>query len=618
MNRFGRPTAESRNDCCGHATDTTFTPLTNSPSHELQQPRAWLLGGMAVVLLRGLPNLRYPLGVDQAIYGMLGQGLLHGRLPYRDLWDIKPPGIYYIYALIVKIFGPVMWSVGVVDLLWLLAISLCIFYFARPYLGAPAAALAMVFNAVRHCGIGYNDAAQAETFLILCVFAVWFLMREDDHSPALLSRDSGASSLRRRMQGWPIRVSRCFAAGLILGAAVWLKYNAIVFFPFVLLMPFVDFRDLDRGLSRIRMAISWKDLLVRLSFVAGGFVLAVVAVLVHFWASGAWLAMKQVHLEVLPRYGAAAFQWRFDYVIHALRLTQYSLGLWTEIVVTLSLIIAWWRRELASLSRVLLLALAGYLCVATQGRFHIYHFETCHPLFSIFWGYICVKAWEGGQYVRRIFAGRGWRLAGVLTWGVFVSLVFALLAEEGVRVVQQYRFLAEWWKDAELSYRNYYPQLQLEKLSDQLHIINFVKQNSNRQDTVYVWGMAPLINFLSQRRSPTRFFYNYPLISTWGLETWRQEVVRTLESDPPRYITVERNDANPVFTNNIMTSEQYLRLRQFPGLTNLLRDQYAPVMQYTDFEIYVLTKNPLHEAEEAATKRLRSSNRVSQVNPQER
>jgi hypothetical protein len=79
--------------------------------------RAWFLGGLVVVFLRALPNLRFPIGRDQATYCVIGQGLLHGQLLYRDLWDNKPPGIFYIYALIVKIFGPVMWCVGVVDIL---------------------------------------------------------------------------------------------------------------------------------------------------------------------------------------------------------------------------------------------------------------------------------------------------------------------------------------------------------------------------------------------------------------------------------------------------------------------------------------------------------------------
>ena len=97
--------------------------------------RWWLWGALTLAFLRVLPALRFPIGRDEATYAVIGQGLLHGQHLYRDLWDNKPPGIFYIYAVIVKIFGPVMWSIGIVDILWMLAISICIFYFARRYLG---------------------------------------------------------------------------------------------------------------------------------------------------------------------------------------------------------------------------------------------------------------------------------------------------------------------------------------------------------------------------------------------------------------------------------------------------------------------------------------------------
>ena len=114
---------------------------------------------------------------------------------------------------------------------------------------------------------------------------------------------------------------------------------------------------------------------------------------------------------LLPRYGATGFHWGVYYLNRALRLTQANLGFWTEVIVPLSLIIAWKRRELSMLAPVVLMAFAGYLCVAIQGRFHIYHFETCHAFFSMFWGYLAVKIWEGFQYVRKLFGDHGWALA---------------------------------------------------------------------------------------------------------------------------------------------------------------------------------------------------------------
>src|SRR5437764_2898854 len=124
---------------------------------------------MLFVALRALPNISYPMHRDQATYCVVAQDLLRGAKLYRDVWDNKPPGVFWIYEVIVKLFGPVMWSVSVVDVLWLLAISYCIFRLAERYLGRPPAAIAVLVNAGWHCRAGYRNAGQGDTFLILFV-----------------------------------------------------------------------------------------------------------------------------------------------------------------------------------------------------------------------------------------------------------------------------------------------------------------------------------------------------------------------------------------------------------------------------------------------------------------
>jgi hypothetical protein len=554
--------------------------------------RAWLYWTLVLVFLRALPNLRYLMGRDQATYCVIGQGLLHGRLLYRDLWDNKPPGIFYLYALIVKIFGPVMWSVGLVDILLLLVISCCIFYFARRYLGAPGAALSAIFYACRHCRQGYIHAAQPETFLMLCVFAAWFLLSGSDPSPTLVPRASSSApaNLRSQGQGRTLRGARYLAVGLILGAAFWLKYNAVAFFPFLLLLPFVDFHTLDHGRVGVRLMISWKEWFGRMLIISAGFVFAVVAVLAYFQISGAWPAMKEVQFEVLPRYGAMVFHWSFYFLYWALWQTQNHLGVWWEVMPAVTLLIAWWRRELGRIAPLTLLALAGYLCTAMQGRFHPYYFETCYPFFAMFWGYVLIKTYEGFLQLQRLLVQRRWALARGLLWVVFAGLVFSLLPEESVRTAEQYRFAVEWWRDAESSYKMYYWQLPLEKIGDQLRVVDYLKANSRPQDQVYVWGTAPLINFLPQRENPSRFVSNLGVMSKWAPESWRQELVRTLEAKRPRYLVVERHDMVPTLTFTSMDSEQYLQV--YPGLEGLLERQYQPAVDYPDFEVYELRKSP--------------------------
>ena len=85
-------------------------------------------------------------------------------------------------------------------------------------------------------------------------------------------------------------------------------------------------------------------------------------------------------------------------------------------------------------------------------------------------------------------------MAGALTWAVLGSLVYAMLSEEAVRAGQQYAFLLDYWNNSKLSYQNYTPNYGFEKLYEQLRVIDYVKQNADPEDTVYVWGIAPLVN----------------------------------------------------------------------------------------------------------------------------
>ena len=540
---------------------------------------------LIVVFGRALPNLRYLIGRDQATYCAIAQGLLHGKLLYRDLWDNKPPGIFYLYAPIVRIFGPVMWSVGAVDIIWLLVFSCCLFYFIRRYLGTAGASLAVIFYACRHCRQGYVHAVQPEAFLMLCVFAAWFLLLGSDPSPAPVPRPP---SLQERGQSWTLPAVRCFAVGLLLGVAFWLKYNAVAFFPFLAVLPFVDFRALERRSSRLGLLVPWRDWLARMAVVAAGLLLAVAAVLIWFRISGAWPAMREIQFEVLPRYGAMAFHWSYYYVYWALWQTQNHLGVWWEIMPALSLAIALWRRELARIAPITLMALAGYLCTAMQGRFHPYYFETTYPFIAMFWAYVLVKAYDGFVRLQRVFAQRHWALARGLLWVVFAAGALSLLPEELVRTQEQYQFAADWWRDPEASYKSYYWQLPLEKIGDQMRVVDYLRAKSQPNDEVYVWGTAPLINFLPQRENPSRFVSNLGLMSLWVPERWRQELVSTLKAAHPRYIVVERNDQVPTLTFTAKDSEQYLQV--YPGLAGLLQRQYRPTANYQDFEIYELNK----------------------------
>jgi len=540
--------------------------MMNESAQKLQPSRTWLLAGIGLVLLRALPSLRFPLGRDEATYCLIGQGLLRGQLLYRDLWDNKPPGVFYIYAVIVKIFGPVMWSIGIVDILWLLAISACIFYFARRYLGAPAAAIAIVFNALWHCSWGYIHAAQPENFLTLFVFLAYFLL------------------MSAKARNW----TGNFAAGLLCGAAFWVKYNAAPFFPVLTFLPYLDLSRFDERPRRVRLTIPWRKWAERTLVVVVGFLLTVAVVLIYFWGAGAWPALKEVQFEVLPRY-ASTFLTRIPhYNLWAIELTYVHLGPWTEAAFGAALLIAWWRRQLRVIAPVLAMAIAGYVSTASQARFSSYCFETAYPFFAMLWGYVIVKLCEGFMYLRNSFARRGWRLAGVLLWLVAAQVVYYPLPDYAVSIGEEYGCLREWARDPHRSYAEYLFPHSLEKLHDQLAIIDYLGKNSAPADGVFVWGTAPLINFLAQRPNPSRFVSDFALISPWGPARWRQDLIGELDRNPPRFIVVARHDSIPGVTFTWDDSEQCLK--KYPGLATFIAGRYESIKNLYDFEVFRLKR----------------------------
>jgi hypothetical protein len=80
--------------------------------------REWqFLAIVALILLISLPVLTYPLGRDQGEFATIGRGLLNGRVPYVDLWNPKPPAVFYVYAAAMAVFGQTAPALRAIDLI---------------------------------------------------------------------------------------------------------------------------------------------------------------------------------------------------------------------------------------------------------------------------------------------------------------------------------------------------------------------------------------------------------------------------------------------------------------------------------------------------------------------
>jgi hypothetical protein len=97
----------------------TSKPVEPSPRAEWRRWAPYAAIFAAAFLIRGITFGNPMLDFDEQLYLLVGDRLLHGHLPYVELWDRKPIGLFIFYAL-VRMFG----GTGIVQ--YQIAATLCV------------------------------------------------------------------------------------------------------------------------------------------------------------------------------------------------------------------------------------------------------------------------------------------------------------------------------------------------------------------------------------------------------------------------------------------------------------------------------------------------------------
>jgi hypothetical protein len=140
-------------------------------------PRVGLLA--AVLLLLRLPSLLEPTWyADEGTYSDIGRAIDHGAVLYRDVWDNKPPAIYWLTALL-ELRGPSVPVLHGVLALFVAASTAGVWFLGRRLAGMRGATLAALVFAVlaslpNFDGDLYNAEVLGATF---SVFAMLVLLR---------------------------------------------------------------------------------------------------------------------------------------------------------------------------------------------------------------------------------------------------------------------------------------------------------------------------------------------------------------------------------------------------------------------------------------------------------
>ena len=102
-----------------------------------------IVASLFLVLVLGALRLPAPFTGDQALFTTAGEAITAGAKLYRDIWDIKQPGIFFFYQAAGRLFGFTEVGVHLFELFYQLAFALVLVRTLSRYFESRAA-LALV------------------------------------------------------------------------------------------------------------------------------------------------------------------------------------------------------------------------------------------------------------------------------------------------------------------------------------------------------------------------------------------------------------------------------------------------------------------------------------------
>lgn len=508
---------------------------------------------VGLLLLISLPILTYPLGRDQGEFATIGRGLLYGRIPYIDLWNPKPPAVFYVYAAAMALFGQTTPALRAIDLLLIPFVLAGIYALgSRLYcrmVGLWAALLFGVFYFTESFWtLTQNDG------IVLFPMVLGMLC-------AVRAADEG-----KRHALWAL------GAGVLMGWAVWFKY------PFAV---FAGVAALSYLLLRLnqRLRVRWQDGIafgVGLVAVIGGGI-AVMKVL------GAWDALLE-SATVTSAYTALGFNWA-DFseamrIALGFRWSQWGLlfvlaavGVGIAFLVSPRSQSDSETKGVPSIARwVLILWLgAGLVVMLVQAKGYDYHWLPMLPPLALL----------GAVAIDRILLVVSRRLPS-LRHAVSVLAAVGLIS---ILVVTIWSRALPYLTGQE-DQLAYYAHFQGgEFVADESQrVADFLKARVSPGDSLYIWGFRPEVYYLSRLNPPTRFIFQFPLVASWYPPEWQEENVDILWAALPPYVLILQVDYMPWVTGSHEDSNTLLQ--SYTELNNWLVYNYEPETQIGNFIVW--------------------------------
>lgn len=497
----------------------------------------------------GSVSLTYPFGRDQAIYAYAGKLILEGKMNYLYTFDLKPPGIHFLFAFIQLISSESMLNARIFDIIWQSTTALLIFLCSVKLTGEKRISLIIsLFYIFLYFRQDYWHTLQTDgslnLFFVLSVLLL--LVNYDSHS-----------------------FVRIFLAGITIALALLIKYTIIVFIPLIILAFLID--------KRYLFSLRLKNIAV---YFVGIALIGLITLAVYYF-TGALQAFWDIQFVQTPLYTKIAYETEIpgfisSQVFKLFLFSVYSPFIWLSVF---SVIYSILKKNFEFKYLIIYFWIfASLFSLIIQWKFYNYHFLVIIPA-------ILLGSAMGLSGIKSVFSAKRFvfpAIAAVFVIGVvFFGMKPYFLSYQSVYSYVSGRTTLENEYTA-----NGFTSDSVFMYGKTIKAVEFIKNNTKPEDKIYVWGFDPLVYYLSGRKCSSRFIYNFPLLWKGENAQFRSEFINQVETDNPKIVIVAKNDPLKFISGYDEDSKKLLK--RFPEFDKIVSEKYYYTANADDYEIFEL------------------------------
>jgi len=449
---------------------------------------------LLVVLFFGFIRFRLrdaPLERDEGEYAYAGQLILQGIPPYQLAYNMKLPGTYAAYALVLAAFGQTSAAIHIGLLLINAATTVLVYFLGRRLsgqLGGVVAAATYALLSASPSMLGL--AGHATHFVVLPALGGILLLLKaiNAHKPQLF-----------------------FWSGLLLGLAFLMKQPGILFLFFAVLYLLK---------TEWKRPMDWAGLTKRMGSLLSGAALPFALTCVVLLAAGVFKAFWFWTFSYAQQYAARlSLAEGFSILGDMISIvTQPATFVW--IIAAVGITALFWNRDLRTHAAFIAgFAVFSFLAVCPGFYFRQHYFILLLPAAALLAG---VAIDSATQLARRNQLTR--LLAGLPTL-VFLGAFLASVVEQRVLFFEMTPTQAV--RDTYAS--NPFPEA--------VTIANYLAAHMPADGRIAILGSEPEIYFYSRRHSASGYIYVYPLMEDQPYAmTMQKEMIGDIEKTDPEFL----------------------------------------------------------------------------------